>query len=391
MNIKNQICCGCAACVSVCPKSCIEMQCTKEGFYHASVIDEQCVDCGKCLSVCPVGKIVSGRKQPIAAYAAYHQQESVRKNATSGGIFYQLAKDVIQKGGIVYGAAFDEHMKLRHIAADNMRTLQSLCGSKYLQSDLRGVYEKIQKDLEAGKTVFFVGTPCQVSALHAVAGEPEKLLTADLICHGVPAPGLFQSYLGYLEKRYRGKITDYCFRSKEQSNSRMSYTAKVTLKAGGDSKKVVYLNGDEEPYAMRFLSNALQCESCFQCPYTSTERPGDITLGDYWGYETAHPELSDVMGVSLVLVRSQRGMAALSEAKNLVLIKTEKERYLERNRHLISPPAKNPERDTLYRAFAGKGFSPYFYHRFFLPRGYKRFILKRRIRRMIEWKRKLGF
>lgn len=385
MNIKHQVCCGCSACVAVCPKSCVKLKITDEGFYHATIQLDHCVDCGKCLSVCPMNGSLKNKRTPVSAYAVYHQSEQVRKKSTSGGVFYQLAQNVLAKKGIVYGASFDENMHLRHVPAICESELDALCGSKYLQSDLTGVYQAVKENLRAGMQVFFVGTPCQVAALYTVVGHHENLLTADLICHGVPSPGLFRSYVHHLEKRYGGKVTDYRFRSKEHANSRISYTTKVELINQSNQQKTVYMDGDEEPYTLRFLTNTLQCESCYQCPYASHQRVGDLTMGDYWGYENAHPELSNIIGVSLVLVNSMQGKNALTKAQGLTIIDTSEKLYLEGNQHLSAPPTKNPERDKLYRAYAKMGFSSRFYHRVFLPRGYKMYLLKRRLRGALKW------
>ena len=393
MNIEYQLCCGCGACATVCPMSCVELKTTSEGFYQATIQSGRCIDCGKCLSVCPMedSTSIKNKKTPVSAYAVYHSNEQVRQKSTSGGVFYQLAKNILVNGGVVFGALFDESFHLKHDAVVYEGELDSLCGSKYLQSDLTGVYKAVKGFLYNGTQVFFVGTPCQIAALYAVVGHHEKLLTADLVCHGVPSPGLFHSYISYLEKRYRGKIIHYCFRSKEHANSRISYTAKVELVNQHMKKKTIYMNGDEEPYTLRYLTNSLQCKSCYQCPYATHQRVGDVTLGDFWGYETVYPELESISGVSLVLVNSMQGKKALAEAENLIKIDTRKELYLERNQHLSMPPTKSSERDELFQAYAAHGFTSYFYHHVFLPRGYKVYLLKRRIRGILKWIKKSEF
>jgi len=363
-----------------------------DGFYRALVQADKCINCGQCLDVCPMNRPErSTGSEPRTAYAAYSTEESVRFQSSSGGVFSQIAKMILKQGGTVYGAAFDMQMQLRHVAVNDIRYLDPLCGSKYLQSYLGGIYEDIRDKLLDGNLVFFVGTPCQVSALYNVLNaRPHNLITADVICHGTPAPGLFRQYLNYLERKYHGTIIDYWFRSKENANDRMSYTAKVVLQ-NGDTVKTIFLDGDEEPYALRFLSNALQNESCYQCPYASLQRTGDLTLGDYWGYETAHPELEHVSGVSLVLVNTQSGADALAKTENLALVKTGSDQYLDRNIHLTRPPVRHSDRDKLYLTFSKEGFSNNFYKKSFLPSGYRLYIIKRRIRSFVKWARKSGF
>ena len=385
MNITGQICCGCGACAVVCPAACVKIGETSEGFYKAYVENTACIECGRCVSVCAMRKnaAVIGR-EPLTAYAAYSQNDHLRGRSSSGGVFTHIAESMIDAGGVVYGAAFSSEMELRHTAACTKDDLASLRGSKYLQSRIGNAYSEIRQKLSDGVPVFFVGTPCQVAALYSVLGtKPPHLLTADLICHGTPAPGLFLAYLRFLERKYDGRIVDYCFRSKEHANARMSYTVKLTLSAGG-TEKVVFLDGDEEPYTMRFISSALQCDSCYQCPFACLRRMGDLTLGDYWGYEEAHPELADINGVSLLLVNTEKGCRAIENINGVKLAKTERVHYLKKNKHLIAPPVKHPDRDHIYAEFSDTGFSKRFYNHTFLPEGYRLYILKRRVRSMMK-------
>lgn len=385
MNIMEQLCCGCAACASVCPNKCIEMYQDEYGFYRAKVNLGSCIDCGKCISVCSMHRDTHLKQNsPLSAYAAYCRNTEILLNSSSGGIFSSIAKVVIANNGVVFGSAFDDNMMLRHIMIDSLDNLSLLRGSKYLQSHIGDIYHDVKQQIKRNVPVFFVGTPCQVSALYStLQNRPSNLLTADLICHGTPSPDLFKGYLKHLESVHRGKIIGYNFRSKEKSNSRMSYTVKLTLQTGRKIKQV-FLDGDEEPYTMRFISNALQCESCYACPYANLDRPGDITLGDYWGYETAHPELSKIKGVSLLLINTVLGKKWVEELQDIELIKTYPKQYLEKNKHLLMSPVKHPDRDMIYEQFKKNGFSKSFFHNTFLPRGYKLYIFKRKVRGFLQ-------
>ena len=59
---EKKKCCGCAACVGVCPKDCIEMKEDAEGFLYPSVDREKCIDCGACGRVCPILNHVAKKK-----------------------------------------------------------------------------------------------------------------------------------------------------------------------------------------------------------------------------------------------------------------------------------------------------------------------------------------
>lgn len=379
-NVGPQLCSGCGGCVEVCPVGAIRLKRDAQGFYRAMVDEKSCIGCGLCVKSCSMNRKAEGNG-PLKSYAAYNREADIRQKSSSGGIFTALANQVIAGGGVVVGAAFDENMHLKHVFAENQDQLEALRGSKYLQSDMRGVYPAVKELLETGRQVLFVGTPCQVAGLHTALGKKyDNLLTCDLVCHGAPSSGLFEGYFAYLEKKHRGKIVGYGFRSKEQANARMSYTVKLTMEDG----TIHYISGDEEPYTMRFISGALQAESCYACPYTSCSRVADLTLGDYWGYEQAHPELAQIQGVSLVLVNTPAGERLLSQAEELELVDTAAEQYLKHNHHLSAPGKKHPQRDGLYRAFADTGFTNSFYKKQFLPEGYGMYILKRRILALIK-------
>lgn len=382
-NISDQLCSGCGGCVGVCPAGCIQMERDREGFYRAVVKEAACLHCGLCLKHCSL-KQKQPERSPLGAYAVYNRDEETRQASSSGGVFTALATAVLEQSGVVFGASFDEGMYLRHRPVESVKELEALRGSKYLQSDISGVYLQVKSFLQTGRPVLFVGTPCQVAGLYTALGDRyDNLLTCDLVCHGAPSAGLFEGYLAYLSGKYRGQVTSWNFRSKEHANARMSYTVKMGLRRG-EERAYRYFSGDEEPYTMRFISGALQAKCCYTCPYTTTSRVGDVTLADYWGYEEVHPELSQIRGVSLVLVNTLAGEKALAQAKNLQTVPTVPEKYLKRNHHLSVPGKEHPQRDEIYRSFAETGFTNAFYKKHFLPDGYGMYILKRRIRGILK-------
>lgn len=67
--LDKQDCCGCSACIQVCPKQCITMLEDKEGFLYPQVNTYDCIDCHLCEKVCPV--LHSGKpRKPLNVYAA---------------------------------------------------------------------------------------------------------------------------------------------------------------------------------------------------------------------------------------------------------------------------------------------------------------------------------
>lgn len=384
MNINNVNCTGCGACLNICPYKCINIKTTEEGFLKAIANNEFCIKCGKCLTVCATERENLSQNKPIKMYAGYADDSEIRQVSTSGGIFSCLAAKIIKKGGVVYGAAFTKEGKLEHIRIQSLSEIGRLRGTKYLQSNATKCFDKIKKDLDEGRFVLFSGTPCQVYGLKTfMKGGTDRLYTIDLICHGVPSASFFYDYRKYQEKKFKGEIIEYFFRNKEHPNDEISYTVKLLIKQGEKIKKI-YISGDEDPYTLRFIGNALQNTACYECKFANMDRVGDITLGDYWGGKQVHPELSAINGISLILINSQNGNELINSLNNVKLILTSEEKAIEMNAHLCSPSKANEDRDIIYAKYASMGFSKKFYNKYFLPKGYRTYIIKRYIRSKLK-------
>jgi len=211
--LEKRKCMGCSACMNICPVGAIEMHEDKEGFKRPVINQEKCINCGACRRTCPV--LNTQTNQALnKCYACYSKDEHSMANSSSGGIFYLLADYVIKNKGIVIGAAFDKHNKLNHIAINELEDIIHLQGSKYLQSDLRDIFQLIRKNIK-DKLILFVGTPCQVAGLKAfLKKDYDNLITVDIICHGVPSPKLFKKYVTEMEARENQKLVKYIFRDK---------------------------------------------------------------------------------------------------------------------------------------------------------------------------------
>lgn len=188
-------CCGCNSCAQSCPKQCISMSEDNEGFLYPSVDTNLCVECHLCEKVCPVLNISSGQ-YPISCYAAKSPDEQIRKESSSGGIFSLLAQKIIENDGVVFGAAFNKKWEVVHCYTETLEGLNSLRGSKYVQSKIGNAYEQVKTFLKNGRLVLFSGTPCQIAGLKTfLRKDYENLITLDFVCHGVPSPGVLRWYL----------------------------------------------------------------------------------------------------------------------------------------------------------------------------------------------------
>ena len=188
-------CCGCAACVQKCPKHCVSLKEDEEGFLYPVVNVDKCIDCGLCEKVCPVLN-QDKKHEPIGVYAAKNKNDETRKNSSSGGVFTLLAENVIKRGGVVFGARFDERWEVVHDYVEDKEGISKFRGSKYVQSTIGDNYLKAEQFLKAGRKVLFSGTPCQIAGLkHFLRKDYDNLLTVDFICHGAPSPGVFRTFL----------------------------------------------------------------------------------------------------------------------------------------------------------------------------------------------------
>lgn len=305
-------CCGCRACEGICPVGAISMHEDIEGFVYPYLDMQICIDCDLCEKVCP---FINSKKnlQSKHAEACYSKDEVIRYNASSGGIFELLARDVIDDNGVVFGAAFDKQLTLKHIYADNLLDLKKLCKSKYIQSDTSGTFANVKKFLlEDRKKVLFVGTPCQVSGLNNYLGKPfDQLLTVDFICHGVPSGKMFKSYKEAEERRRGGEMVNFSFRIKD---SKVKHIHGYSYLINKDGKLKEYRGMFfDNPFYFGFKKYLTLRPSCYSCPYCTPERVSDITLADFWGIEDYVSHINFNKGVSMVLVNSNNGQFAVDK------------------------------------------------------------------------------
>lgn len=313
IEIKSkEFCTGCSACANICPNYAIIMDSDNEGFLYPKLDNEKCIKCGLCNKVCPVVHNCKLQNIPIA-YAAYNKDKKIRMESSSGGIFTLIAEHIINNGGVVFGAAFDENFNVTHTQIDDKEKLYSIRGSKYVQSKIEDTYFKSKYYLEEGRKVLFTGTPCQIAGLKVYLGKDyENLLSQDIICQGVPSPLAWRKYLDCrIKKQGKGnKIKKISFRSKDESWK--NYKMKIDFEAGYSYQR----NKSEDKYFKAFMKFATIRPSCFECQFKGENRQSDITLADFWGIENIAPDMYDDKGTSLVLLNTNKGKLLMNELNN---------------------------------------------------------------------------
>lgn len=301
IEIKDKSkCCGCSACVNICPKQCISFDEDIEGFRYPNVDLIRCVNCNLCEKVCPVIN-QNDVKRPQKVYASKNINEEIRLQSSSGGVFSLLAELIIIRGGVVFGARFDENWEVIHDYAETKKGLTVFRGSKYVQSRIGNTYQQVEDFLKSGREVMFTGTPCQVAGLKRyLRREYYNLLTVDIVCHGVPSPLVWREYL---KKNSREQnIIAVNFRSK------IDGWKKYKVVVEGQKSDIVNEPYYNNIYMQGFLRDIYLRPSCYACPAKYGKSRSDITLGDFWGIENYLPNFDDNKGISLVLLQSQKGL-----------------------------------------------------------------------------------
>lgn len=345
IRIKHKSdCCGCEACVQRCPKRCISLHRDQEGFLYPLVDESICIDCGLCERVCPV--INQGEPlKPLVAYAAKNQDESVRLSSSSGGVFTALAEQVIAQGGVVFGARFDESWNVVHDYVETVEGLSAFRGAKYAQSRIGLCFLQAETFLRQGRQVLFSGLPCQIAGLKKfLRKDYDNLITVDLFCHGVPSPMVWKRFLEEEVATPHTQLKSISFRDKASGWKNYSFSY---LQEDTDGVHLHRILSAKNLFMRGFLTDLYLRPSCYHCPVKQCKSGSDLTIGDYWGIQQAHPGLDDDKGVSAVLVNTDKGAAILQAVQQVSLYESTFEKVVKCNPALIKS-AQEPTKRSLF-------------------------------------------
>ncbi len=281
-------------------------------------------------------------------YLGYNSDDNIRKKSSSGGLFYELAISVLNQSGVIYGAGFNENFEVNHIRVTDKKQLKKLLCSKYVQSNMNNVYSMVANDLKEKHTVLFSGTPCQVYGLKTLLEKinisTEQLITVDFICHGVPSPKIWKSYLEYLGNN--GEIAGVSFRHKNHGWHDFSFH--IAYKNG----KTKSVSHELDPYMRGFLSDKNIRPSCYQCPFKGKNYLSDITMGDAWKVEKDKPQWADDKGTSLFIVRTDKGQNLINSVSNSFLtLETDYEKWVAFNPSIVYATNKAAGRREFFEDF----------------------------------------
>ena len=347
-------CSGCYSCVSACPQKCITMKNDNEGFWYPDIDEKLCIQCGLCEKKCPIINMPRSQKSEsdISAYAAYTKDPQIREKSSSGGLFTEIANYVLHREGVVFGAAFDDDLNLKHMSVESIEDIEKLQGSKYIQSNIGTAYQDAKNYLDANRLVLFTGTPCQIAGLYSYLGKQyDNLITQDIVCHGVPSPIVWKRYIKHQESLAGSKIQRVNFR--EKISGWKDYSIGLVFLNRRKYTKLIR----EDLYMQSFLKNLSLRPSCYACSFKKKIRQSDFTLADFWGIEKVFPEMDDDKGISLVLANSDKGQAIFSEiSENIYYRPVDIDEAIRYNSAATASPEKSIQRDLFMQSIGNDDF-----------------------------------
>ena len=309
---QKKDCCGCGACMQACPFQAIVMKEDERGFLFPEIDYDRCKKCGICDRVCGFVEDSSllSDGEPVI-YGVINRDEDARKNSTSGGLFTAISDYILAQNGVVYGAAYQPDLSVATKRAVTPAERDECRGSKYVQCDTNDTYTQVKRDLTEGRLVFYTGTPCHIIGLRSyLQKEYENLITAELVCHGVPNNRMWHEFLHLAENAVGIRVIDACFRDKSKTGWHHPKT------------KLVYQDGKEHPFFgeqaffQLFSTNMCLRDSCLYCKFLSYHRPADLTMADYWGIERFKKDFDDNKGTSMLLVNTEKGAQVFDRVKD---------------------------------------------------------------------------
>ena len=326
--INKKDCCGCTACSCICPKDCISMETDNEGFIYPSIDSNNCIDCHLCEKVCPMLNEIHENKYQLHSFIARDKRSEVLSNGTSGSVFTSIMESILTNDGVVYGVVVGDNNVIKHVRIDSVTDINfpKIPGSKYVKSNIEGIYKQVKNDVITGKRVIFSGTPCQVAGLKSfLQKEYANLYTVDVVCHGNPSPLLWKRYCEYQENKNKSKISFVRFRNKTYGYH--SGTMKLTFENG----KEYYGSARVDLFLRSFFSDLCSRPSCYDCKFKQAEHQSDLTLFDSWHASQLNSAIhDDDKGFTNVIVQTQKGQELLKAIlENIELYESDLDKAIE--------------------------------------------------------------
>ena len=295
-------CFGCGVCAKACPKQIIALKLNKNGFYEPRIESaDQCIKCSICVEVCAFAADSQVIDLKPTSYAAWSLNDDIRKNSSSGGIAFEIGRQMLQQGFKICVVRYNYAKQIpEHYIARNEEELAASAGSKYLQSDTTDGFAGI--DIHDKYVV--TGTPCQIASFRRYIRRfrvESNFILVDFFCQGVPSMLLWQKYLRTIGEN--AKLTDIKWRSKRRG-WHDSWAMDYTYSASDGIAKGFSALSDGDLFYKIFLKDMCLGSACYkQCKYKLDNSAADLRVGDLWGSRYQDNE----QGVSALIPFTERG------------------------------------------------------------------------------------
>lgn len=311
-NNKQTECTGCGACYNICPQHAIKMVELKNGFLYPNIDTNKCLNCGLCRSVCQLYN-KNSYKTKYNVYGGFIKDDNIRKKSSSGGIFYAISEKILSSGnGIVFAVRFDSKFKAIYDSFTDLSQIYPFMGSKYMQAEIGNAFLNVKKSLLEGKTVGFVGTPCQINGLNLFLGKQyDNLYMIEILCHGVTSYNTFRDKIS--NDINVNSLTYVNFRDK--TNGWQNYN--LTLK---DDTKTYSQLASQTPFMKTFLNDSYLRPSCYKCMSKVTKTGAVLSIGDFWGVSAISKIKNDNKGISFIQTYNLKGDNFLHSLNNLFIV-----------------------------------------------------------------------
>lgn len=359
-RMSKDDCVGCGLCASVCDRQAITMQPDERtGFLYPFIDESKCIKCKNCQARCPVVVKRNSRELKTQStispkcFAVRSVNDETRFASTSGGFFTEIATEILDKGGKVYGVGYSDGMDVLHMHIDNTADLKILQKSKYVQSDMRNVYADIKKDIESGNLVLFVGCPCQVAAIYSFLGKNyANLYTIEFICMGVNSPLAYRAWIRELEDALRVKVSNITFKYKSSGWRQSPFYTRIDF----DNGHHIILDETNNSFMRGYLMGGLFVRKCCsKCVFNGTNRTADFVVGDHWG---ADKMLDDDKGTSVVILATTHSKPLFESMKHRIeCVEIKYSDVIRSNPRMITSVPYNPDQEKFYSMLNAGSFN----------------------------------
>ena len=330
-------CYGCGVCSASCPRKIISIHLNENGFYEPCIDElEKCTECGICLDVCAFNhkeRALKPEEVKIKSWAAWSNDEAVRRKCSSGGVGFEIGKQLIEQGYHAVGCRYDvKEQRAEHYIATTVEEFVQSIGSKYIQSYTEEAFKLIKRK---GQKYLITGTPCQIDSFRRMIRKfrcEDNFILMDFYCHCVPSMYAWKAYIKMLEPKI-GEITYASWRNKFEHGWHDSWL--MGMEGDKTSKPVDWhdsynlLIREKKTFVQSRMSQGdlfyklflgdicigPQCEK--QCKYKYDKSSADIRIGDLWGDSYKDEE----KGVSALVSFTSKGEKLINDLKNVTLVK----------------------------------------------------------------------